>query len=159
MLLRYFYDERLAQASYLIGCARTGEVMNIHRRKFLAITMIAAAGTLAACSSDPSALPPRVNIARASELRDAGAFLLDVREPSEWVEGHIPGSKLIPLGELAARVAEVPKDKQIVVVCRSGNRSQSGRDILTQAGFKNVTSMDGGVNQWGASGREMAVGE
>jgi rhodanese-related sulfurtransferase len=82
-----------------------------------------------------------------------------VREPHEWVEGHIPGSTLIPLGELPARVAEVPKDKQILVVCRSGNRSQSGRDILVQAGFTNVTSMDGGVVQWGASGRELVTGQ
>ncbi len=131
----------------------------MNRRNFLKIAGLTAASALAACSSDGSALPPRVNITRASELRDAGAFVLDVREPHEWVEGHIPGSTLIPLGELPARVAEVPKDKQILVVCRSGNRSQSGRDILVQAGFTNVTSMDGGVVQWGASGRELVTGQ
>jgi rhodanese-related sulfurtransferase len=133
--------------------------MNMNRRTFLTASLVIAAGALAACTGDPAALPVRVNIARAAELRDAGAFVLDVREPFEWVEGHIPGSTLIPLAELPARVAEVPKDKPILVVCRSGNRSQSGRDILLQAGFQNVTSMDGGVVQWGASGREIVVGE
>jgi phage shock protein E len=76
------------------------------------------------------------------------AFFLDVREVDEWNEYHAPNTTLIPLGELAARVNEVPKDKKIVVVCRSGNRSDQGRDILKQAGFTNVTSMDGGLKTW-----------
>jgi len=132
----------------------------MNRRKFLLMTTgLLAMSALAACSDATNGLPPRVNIARAAELRDAGAFVLDVREPFEWVEGHIPGSTLIPLAELPARIAEVPKDRQILVVCRSGNRSQSGRDILVQAGFTNVTSMDGGVVQWGASGRPIVSGQ
>lgn len=79
-----------------------------------------------------------------------GAFFLDVREPDEWNEYHAPNTTLIPLGQLAARVGEitVAKDAPIVVVCRSGNRSDEGRDILKQAGFTNVTSMDGGLKTW-----------
>lgn len=79
-----------------------------------------------------------------------GTFFLDVREPDEWNEYHAPNTTLIPLGQLAARVAEIPvaKDAPIVVVCRSGNRSDEGRDILKQAGFTNVTSMDGGLKTW-----------
>lgn len=78
------------------------------------------------------------------------AFFLDVREVDEWNEYHAPKSTLIPLGQLAARVSEIPvaKDAPIVVVCRSGNRSDQGRDILKQAGFTNVTSMDGGLKTW-----------
>ncbi len=76
------------------------------------------------------------------------AFFLDVREVDEWNEFHAPNTTLIPLGELASRVSEVPKDRPIVVVCRSGNRSDEGRDILKQAGFTNVTSMDGGLSTW-----------
>jgi rhodanese-related sulfurtransferase len=49
-------------------------------------------------------------------------------------------------------VSEVPRDKEIVVVCRSGNRSQQGRDILLDAGFAQVTSMTGGLNEWRAKG-------
>ena len=77
-----------------------------------------------------SSLPAEIDVAQAAEMRDAGAYILDVREPSEWQEYHIPGATLIPLGELASRVSEVPQDQEIVVVCRSGNRSQQGRDIL-----------------------------
>ena len=53
---------------------------------------------------------------------------------------------------LANRLSEVPKDQQIVVVCRSGNRSQQGRDILLQAGYTKVTSMAGGVTEWKTQG-------
>lgn len=103
-------------------------------------------------------LPREVSVSEAAALRDGGAFILDVREPDEWVESHIPGTTLIPLGELASRVNEVPKDQEVVVVCRSGNRSQQGRDILLAAGYTDVTSMAGGVNQWKAAGFETVSG-
>ena len=109
--------------------------------------------------SASAGLPTEVDVAKAAELRDGGAFILDVREPSEWQENHIPGATLIPLGELASRVNEVPKDQEVVVVCRSGNRSQEGRDILRQAGFEQVTSMAGGMNQWMSSGYEWVTGQ
>ncbi|MEA5077769.1 MAG: rhodanese-like domain-containing protein, partial [Anaerolineaceae bacterium] len=70
-----------------------------------------------------------------------------------------PGATLIPLGELANRLSELPKDQEIVVVCRSGNRSAQGRDILLNAGFTNVTSMAGGMNQWSAAGYETTSGD
>lgn len=104
-------------------------------------------------------LAAEVSVEQASQLRDEGAFILDVREPSEWVEFHIPGSTLIPLGELPNRLAEIPTDQQIVVVCRSGNRSQSGRDILLNAGIGDVTSMAGGVSRWQSLGLPIESGE
>jgi rhodanese-related sulfurtransferase len=99
-----------------------------------------------------------VSVTEAAAMRDAGALVLDVREPDEWVAGHIPGAALIPLGELAARVAEVPRDRDVVVVCRSGNRSAQGRDILLGAGYTSVTSMAGGMNDWAGSGRPVVEG-
>jgi len=97
-------------------------------------------------------LPREISVSEASTLRDAGAFILDVCEPDEWNASHIPGATLIPLGQLAARVNELPQDQKIVVVCRSGNRSAQGRDILLSAGFSQVTSMVGGINEWKAAG-------
>ena len=76
----------------------------------------------------------------------------------EWDEYHIPDTTLIPLGQLAGRVSEVPEGVQIVVVCRSGNRSQEGRDILLQAGFEDVTSMAGGVSTWREAGYPIEAG-
>jgi rhodanese-related sulfurtransferase len=106
-----------------------------------------------------AALPLEVSVVEAYEQRKAGAFMLDVREPSEWVEFHIPGATLIPLGELETRLAEVPKDQPVVVVCRSGNRSATGRDILLQNGFSEVTSMAGGMNAWSAVGYPIETGQ
>ncbi len=103
-------------------------------------------------------LPLEVTVAKAAELRSAGAFLLDVRELSEWQTAHIPGATLIPLGELPNRLSELPKNQNIVVVCRSGNRSAKGRDILLTNGFTNVTSMAGGMTQWQAAGYEVISG-
>lgn len=103
-------------------------------------------------------LPLELSVTEAFAMRDAGAFILDVREPVEWNESHIPGATLIPLGELASRVNEVPKDREVVVVCRSGNRSQQGRDILLSSGFEQVTSMAGGMNQWVDAGFETVSG-
>jgi rhodanese-related sulfurtransferase len=97
-------------------------------------------------------LPLEVSVARAAELREAGAYMLDVREPMEWDEFHMPGATLIPLGTLESRVNELPKDQEIVVVCRSGNRSVTGRDILLQPVSTNVTSMAGGMNEWRSAG-------
>lgn len=106
----------------------------------------------------PQDLGLEISVFEANEMREDGAFILDVREPSEWAEKHIPGSNLIPLGELALRLDEISEGQEIVVVCRSGNRSQSGRDILLSAGFESVTSMAGGINQWIMEGYEAEFG-
>lgn len=104
-------------------------------------------------------LPNEVSVAEAASLRDEGAFILDVRTPEEWADFHIPGSTLIPVDELESRVNEVPRDQQVVVVCRSGNRSAVGRDILKQANFESVTSMAGGLNAWRADGLDTVQGQ
>ena len=97
-------------------------------------------------------LPAEITVDEAHEIYEAGGYLLDVRTQAEWDDYHIPGTTLIPLDELASRLDEVPQDQDIVVVCRSGNRSQEGRDILLDAGFTQVTSMDGGVSTWRDAG-------
>lgn len=84
-------------------------------------------------------------------LLDSGAsvVLLDVRQPDEHAFCALPGSVLIPLGELPARVAELdPSDDLVVVYCHHGVRSLRGAAILTQAGFPNVASMAGGIDRW-----------
>jgi rhodanese-related sulfurtransferase len=109
-------------------------------------------------SSPVAALPLEVDVAGAVALHDAGAFVLDVREPDEWAAGHIEGATLISLGDLAKRTPDVPQGRDVVVVCRSGNRSAQGRDILLQAGFDRVTSMAGGMGAWVAAGQPVVTG-
>lgn len=85
--------------------------------------------------------------AAAAELIGRGqAFVLDVRE-DEWQAGHIPGAAHIPVGEIPARLHELPKDADIVTVCRSGNRSSAVARRLTQAGYR-VHNLQGGMLAW-----------
>ncbi|GAB4581752.1 MAG: rhodanese-like domain-containing protein [Anaerolineales bacterium] len=105
-----------------------------------------------------SALPLEITVSEAYQKYEDGVFLLDVRTPEEWNEFHAPNTTLIPLDQLATRVDELPKDQEIVVICRSGNRSQQGRDILLQAGFEQVTSMAGGLNEWRSTGYPVVSG-
>jgi len=107
------------------------------------IFLIASAGGQAGSDAPPAS----VSVDQAYQMYQDGMFVLDVRTPEEWDEFHAPDTTLIPLDELSARVGELPKDRPILVVCRSGNRSQAGRDILRQAGFE-AASMDGGLNEW-----------
>jgi rhodanese-related sulfurtransferase len=114
---------------------------------------------LSACA--PAAAPAfalEIDEQKAYEMREQGALVLDVREPHEWEAGHIPGAILIPLGELKDRIDELPQDQDIIVVCRSGNRSATGRDILIDAGLTQVTSMAGGMKDWFNEGYEMVMG-
>jgi len=99
-----------------------------------------------------------VSVTEAAELFSAGSFLLDVREQSEWDAGHIEGAVLIPLDQLATRMSEVPKDKTVLVICRSGNRSAQARDQLRNAGYIQVTSIDGGMNAWIQAGYPVVTG-
>jgi rhodanese-related sulfurtransferase len=103
-------------------------------------------------------LPASISVQQAQTLRNEGAFILDVRSLAEWQAVHIPGSILIPLDQLESRLAEIPKDVKIVVVCRSGNRSAQGRSALLNAGFPLVTSMKGGMVSWQANGYDTISG-
>jgi rhodanese-related sulfurtransferase len=118
----------------------------------LLVVLVNAIQPAAAPVSAGAALPREISVAEAAEKRAEGAFMLDVREQDEWDQVHIPDVTLIPLGQLSTRLSEVPKDQEVVVVCRSGNRSAQARDILLQAGFTQVTSMAGGMNDWQAQG-------
>lgn len=84
----------------------------------------------------------------------AGAWLLDVREPDEWVAGHAPEARHIPLGELTLRSAEIPADQTVYVICRSGSRSAHATHALNGAGWHAV-NVAGGMHEWEAAGRSM----
>jgi phage shock protein E len=135
------------------GCAPTAAATPV---AIAPTTVAPTATTSAPVSAAP--LPDTISAAEAAAKREAGAFILDVRSQDEWNEYHIPGSTLIPLDQLEARLNEVPKNKEVVVVCRSGNRSKPGRDALKAAGFTQVTSMAGGLNEWKAAGLPTVAG-
>ena len=103
-----------------------------------------------------SSLPnvPETDVTHTAQAREDGsAQIVDVREPEEWAEGHIPGAIHIPLGELAARTGELDSGQPAIVVCRSGRRSLYGAETLLQAGFGDAKSLAGGMVDWEAAGQ------
>jgi rhodanese-related sulfurtransferase len=129
----------------------------------LVVIFLLAVGGAILVLSQPQAtvapLPAEITVGQAAELQKNGAFILDVREPSEWTQFHIQGATLIPLGSLPTRLSEVPKNRQIVVYCRTGVRSAQGRDILKNAGYTQVTSITGGITQWQAQRMPTVTGQ
>jgi rhodanese-related sulfurtransferase len=86
---------------------------------------------------------------------ESDSYLLDVREPDEWAAGHAPGAHHVPMMEVPARLAEVPADAEVVIVCRSGGRSGQVVSYLMGHGYDNVRNLDGGMQSWAAAGRDM----
>lgn len=74
-------------------------------------------------------------------------FLLDVREPEEWDAGHVAEAVHIPMGDLNSQIEQLPKDRSIIAICRSGNRSGAVTDALNRAGFT-AHNMEGGMHAW-----------
>lgn len=101
-----------------------------------------------------------VTVEEAKKMVEKGdVFILDVRTPSEFNSSHIEGATLIPVTNsggsnlspdqlLESRINEVPKDKKILVYCRSGHRSSSAGKILVNAGYSQIYNMEGGINAW-----------
>lgn len=81
-------------------------------------------------------------------------YLLDVREADEWHAGHAPGAVHIPLSELNQRAREVPNDRDVYVICRSGARSAQAVAAFNDAGWS-TANVEGGMHAWQAAGRPM----
>ncbi|PWJ71863.1 MULTISPECIES: rhodanese-like domain-containing protein [unclassified Fibrobacter] len=85
-----------------------------------------------------------VDWAKADEMAKAGAMYLDVRYPDELMKGYVPNAKNIPINELLPRMGELPKDKDILIYCRSGRRSEAATNLLMKNGFERVYNVAGG---------------
>jgi rhodanese-related sulfurtransferase len=85
-----------------------------------------------------------LDVHEASRRQAAGA-LVDVCEPEEWQQGHAPKAKLIPLGSLGSRLNEVPHDREVLLICRSGNRSGTAQRQLLRLGYERVFNVSGGA--------------
>jgi rhodanese-related sulfurtransferase len=94
----------------------------------------------------------------ATDVAD-DTFLLDVRNPDEYAVGHPPRAHLVPMMEIPARVAEIPADREVVVVCRVGARSAQVVAYLRAQGFDRVANLDGGLCAWEAAGRPLVAAD
>ena len=90
---------------------------------------------------------PEIDVHELAARREQGAVLLDVRNPDEWEEARIPAIPLIPLGELAERVDEVPAGEPLYVVCAGGGRSAKAAEFLRARGVDAV-NVAGGTRGW-----------
>ena len=93
---------------------------------------------------------PSVTVHEAAEMQgdDGGALIVDVREPNEYMQLRAKGAVLLPLGRLNSRVKDLPRDRELLLMCRTGGRSQNATQFLQAQGFDNVTNVSGGVVAW-----------
>lgn len=98
-----------------------------------------------------------VTIDEFAAARADGSPVVDVREPHEYVSGHVPGAQLVPMGQLAARAGELDRSRPVYVICASGNRSKAMADLLAALGF-DARSVNGGTAGWQNSGRPLVMG-
>jgi rhodanese-related sulfurtransferase len=103
-----------------------------------------------------SSTTPEIDI-DALEAGLAGATVIDVREPGEYVAGHVPGAELVPMTQLGFRLSELDSSRPVYVICASGNRSAAMTDLLVARGF-DAYSVAGGTAAWARSGRPVETG-
>lgn len=90
------------------------------------------------------------------QAQKAPMFLLDVRTPEEFAAGHIAGAVNIPYDQVATRLAEIPKDKEVVLYCKSGRRAGMAAETLSSNGYTKLGHLDGDMQGWTAAGRPVA---
>lgn len=103
---------------------------------------------------------PVVSVTAIGQSAESDRLVLDVRNRSEWIEGHVPGATNIPLAELVARVDELRayRDRPIIVHCQGGSRSAVAASVLQAAGFSDVSDVEGGFRAWVGAGNRPATG-
>lgn len=124
------------------------------------------ASTLGPAASVPSTTRPRehtmavpeIDVTEAAARQAAGTPVIDVREPDEYAEGHVPGAPLIPLGTLEDRVGEVPSEGEVLVICKLGGRSNKAAEFLRSQGVDAV-NIAGGTMAWIEAGERVVTGD
>lgn len=117
----------------------------------LATALLVLSPLGAACAADeaPILVPSELAQRLAS---DAPPVVLDVRTDAEWNEGHIAGAIHVPVDEIEARMAEVPRDRDVVVHCAVGPRARRAEAALAGAGYDRLLHLEGGFRAWSAAG-------
>lgn len=101
---------------------------------------------------------PEVDIEAFAGLHGDGVTVIDVREPHEYEEAHVSGARLIPLGEVADRAAEVPEGETVYVICAMGGRSMRAAEHLAGLG-RDVVNVAGGTKGWIEAGHPTVAGD
>ena len=100
---------------------------------------------------------PEIDVDQLASAAERRASVIDVREPQEYVAGHVPGAELVPMGKLPSRMTTIDRDRPVYVVCASGNRSAAMTDFLIAKGY-DAYSVAGGTAAWSQAGRPVETG-
>jgi rhodanese-related sulfurtransferase len=98
-----------------------------------------------------------IDVDRFASASADGAVVIDVRQTEEYVTGHVAGAELMPLGDVVARLDEIPADRPVYVICQTGGRSLKAAQFLRAQGY-DATSVAGGTKAWIESGRDVVRG-
>jgi rhodanese-related sulfurtransferase len=112
-----------------------------------------AAPTAAAPTAAPMAPMTQEQLLEHQAKHPGHLVVLDVRTPEEFAAGHVPGAKNVPYDLVAARLAEIPRDKDVVLYCKSGRRAGLAADVLTAKGYTRLSHLEGDMTAWVANGR------
>jgi rhodanese-related sulfurtransferase len=100
---------------------------------------------------------PEIDVDELARRRAEGAVVIDVRQPDEYDEVHVPGARLIPLADVGQRLDEVPAEGEVLVICRSGGRSRKAAEVMNAAG-RQAVNVAGGTLAWIDAGHPVAHG-
>jgi phage shock protein E len=117
------------------------------------VALLACAAVAGEPPAAPAATMTQEQLVEHLSKHPQHLFVLDVRTPQEYAEGHVPGAVNVPHDQLASRLDEVPKDRDVVVYCRSGRRSDLAADVLAEHGYQRVFRLEGDMQKWLAAGR------
>ncbi len=98
-----------------------------------------------------------VDLGTFATAHAAGAVVIDVREPHEYLAGHVPGARPIPMARLSDHADALPRGATVYVICASGNRSLAAADFLAHMGIEAI-SVAGGTGAWARAGRQIILG-
>jgi len=127
----------------------TTRVARVASRRHWALLALGALLVAAVVIADPSVpLVTPQQLLERQQAKDAELFVLDVRTAEEFVSGHVPGAVNIPHDQLASRLAEVPKDKDVVLYCRSGRRTMLAAEVLSANGYQRLGHLEGDILGW-----------
>lgn len=100
---------------------------------------------------------PTIDLPEFLRAYDEGALVIDIREPWEYVAGHVPGAVPLPMSRIGAYLDQIPTDRDVYVICQTGNRSRAITDLLV-ARHHTAYSVNGGTSAWSAAGRPVTTG-
>jgi phage shock protein E len=147
--------------------------MSTERFVVFAATMVVAAASIAdqagptpsqpvsapaAAGASPPLISPQALLERQAK-GDPSLFVLDVRTPQEFAAGHVPGAVNIPYDQVASQLGEIPKDKDVVLYCKSGRRAGIAAEVLQASGYTKLGQLQGDMPAWSKDGRPVESGD